>query len=155
VKLKENITNDKYGNKIRVGDTIKYTFEDDSKPDIVGVVTMVLSDRVFANWSDDPVGYNASYVNRQSRIEIIAPATKVFHANAQETFSEEDEKLLQELTERKARVQAKWDQLAQKIRDVSTRLHSMNSSYSIINFFKDKSNAEDLIQTLKEFHGIK
>ena len=138
---------DKNGNEICVGDTILYAYENNSKPPTKGIVVAVVDTRVFAHFEDDLPNSPSTYVNAPHRIEVIKPN--------KETFSAEDEKLLQELTERKARVLAKQEQIEQKLREAAAHLYLMSSSLYVFNYFKDKINAEGFIQTLKEFHDIK
>ncbi len=136
---------DKNGVEIKTGDTVEFKYMYEDKPPTRGVVNAVTPYSLWAKWED--TGEDQSVCNSRS-------ITVVGRTISENSFTEEDEKLLQELIARKEKhEQSKAAAAENELRSLCIRF-SDYSSTGLFTAFTDKYEAEQVIRILKQYHNI-
>lgn len=134
---------DKNGVEIKVGDTVEFTYRYKDKPPTRGVVTEVTPYTIWADWED---------TGENQRVGDTYSVTVIGRTVSENSFTEKDEKLLQELMNRKE----KYEQskaAENELRSLCIRF-SDYSSTGLFTALTDKYEAEQLIRILKQYHNI-
>ena len=139
---------DKNGVEINVGDIVEYRSQE--FPLTTGKVTEVMDNAIKALWQDTQ---RVEFVCTPKLVEVIKPAASI-PAERSIGFTQEDEAMLQMLLKRKKDHEAKRSSIMHQFQLMVNCIHGQVTYADALAYLKVKSNAEQVIRSIKAYHEI-